>query len=360
MSAVRSRRRTLLPPALAFVTAALGTAVAATAVTATATAAAPATTTAQNSAPTAAQNSAPAAAERSGPAQQRPTWAIAHRVLTAEGVSAALRDGANALEIDATAWKEGWWADHDGTLTSYGDPMADMFDQVAKEHRAGRQVSFVWLDMKNPDWCESSDPERKQCSAAALRDLARNKLESHGIRVLYGFYGTEGGRGWKDVTGSLNSKEGVAYSGDYADVRSGYAEHGAAVARNQRVMDNGLFSMAFKFGSIREELQAGGEARDRGELARTVGWTVGPGDRERAETLLDGSDAGVGSGTGAAVDALIYGNRMSCYPDGVRGPKGCGTDDSGVRESLSYITDYVEAHPKSRRMATSRDIPFGS
>ncbi|MFJ9175342.1 phospholipase [Streptomyces sp. NPDC102360] len=327
MSAVRRRRRTLLPLALAFVTAALGTAGAAAA----------------------SRGGAPA--EESG--RQRPTWAIAHRVLTTQGVTAALRDGANALEVDATAWKEGWRADHDGTLTSYGDTMAAMFDQVAKEHRAGRQVSFVWLDMKNPDWCESSDPDRKQCSAAALRDLARAKLESQGIRVLYGFYGTEGGSGWKDVTGSLTSKEGVAYSGTYADVRGGYAEHGAAIARNQRVMDDGLFSMALKFGGIREELEAGGRARDRGELARTVGWTVGTGDRERTETLL------ADSAGGAAVDALIYGNRMSCYPDGVSGPKGCGTNDSGVREPLSYIQDYVEAHPNTRRMATSRDVPFG-
>ncbi|MEW2219446.1 phospholipase [Streptomyces sp. NPDC006990] len=290
----------------------------------------------------------------SAAAQQRPTWAIAHRVLTTGGVTASLRQGANALEIDATAWRDGWWADHDGTLTSYGDSMAAMFDQVAEEHRAGRQVSFVWLDIKNPDWCESGDPEWRHCSVAALRDLARSKLESQGIRVLYGFYGSEGGAGWQDAVGDLNAEEAISYSGDYAEVRDGFAEHGAAVPSNQRIMDKGLFSMALDFGSIQEELRAGGAARDRGELARTVGWTVGTGDRERTATLLDSS------GPGAAVDALIYGNRMSCYPDGVSGPDGCGTDDSGVRTALSYIRDYVRAHPGTRRMATPQDIPFGS
>ncbi|MEI5136240.1 hypothetical protein RB199_33535 [Streptomyces libani] len=74
--------------------------------------------------------------------EQRPTWAIAHRVLTTGGVTTALKNGANALEMDATAWRKGWWADHDGTLTSYGDTMSAMFDQVAKEHDDGRQVSF--------------------------------------------------------------------------------------------------------------------------------------------------------------------------------------------------------------------------
>ncbi|MGW0731184.1 phospholipase [Streptomyces sp. NPDC002851] len=287
-------------------------------------------------------------------AQQRPTWAIAHRVLTTGGVVKALENGANALEIDATAWRDGWWADHDGTLTSYGDTMADMFDQIAKERADGRHVSFVWLDMKNPDWCDSDDPAWRHCSVAALRDMAREKLESRGVRVLYGFYGKEGGSGWKTALADLNSKEAVSFSGDYADVRDGFAAHAPDLPGDQRVMDNGLFSMALKFGSIREELEAAREPRDAGELAQTVGWTVGEGDRERAATLLNTS---AGS---AAVDSLIYGNRMACYPDGVSGPKGCGTDDSGVRESLSYITDYVKAHPESRRMATPRDIPFGS
>ncbi|MFJ9467739.1 PI-PLC domain-containing protein [Streptomyces caniferus] len=289
-----------------------------------------------------------------GAADQRPTWAIAHRVLTTGGVTRALENGANALEMDATAWHKGWWADHDGTLTSYGDPMSAMFDQVAKEHEQGRHASFVWLDMKNPDWCDSNDPKWRHCSVAGLRDMARKKLESKGIRVLYGFYGKEGGSGWKTALADLNSKEAVSFSGDYAQVRDGFAEHGPNVPGNQRVMDNGLFNMALKFGSIRKELEAGRKARDAGELGLTVGWTVGKGDGDRAATLLDAS------GGSAAVDSLIYGNRMSCYPDGVSGPKGCGTDDSAVRESLSYITDYVKAHPDTRRMATPRDIPFGS
>ncbi|MGX1759315.1 phospholipase [Streptomyces lydicus] len=286
--------------------------------------------------------------------EQHPTWAIAHRVLTTGGVTTALKNGANALEMDATAWRKGWWADHDGTPTSSGDTMSDMFDQVAKEHDHGRHASFVWLDMKNPDWCDSNDPKWRQCSVAGLRDMARQKLESRGIRVLYGFYGKEGGSGWKNALADLNSKEAVSYSGDYAQVRDGFAKYGPNVPGNQRVMDKGEFNMALKFGSIREQLAAARKARDAGELAQTVGWTVGKGDGERAATLLDSSDGS------AAVDSLIYGNRASCYPDGVSGPKGCGTDDSEVRESLSYITDYVKAHPDTRRMATPQDIPFGS
>ncbi|MEV0324612.1 phospholipase [Streptomyces sp. NPDC050658] len=335
MAAPRRLRSALLPLALVASAAALGTGAA---------------TAAPEAAPSEAASSE-AAPSTDG---QRPTWAIAHRVLTTGGVTRALANGANAVEIDATAWRKGWWADHDGTLTSAGDTMADMFDQVAKEHDGGRHVSFVWLDMKNPDWCDSDDPEWRHCSVAALRDLAREKLESRGIRVLYGFYGTEGGSGWKTALGDLNPKEAVSYSGGYAQVRDGFAEHGPDVPGSRRVMDNGLFSMALKFGGIREELEAARKPRDAGQLAMTVGWTVGKGDGKRAATLLDSS------GGSAAVDGLIYGKRMSCYPDGVSGVKGCGTNDSGVRESLSYITDYVKAHPETRRMATPKDIPFGS
>ncbi|RII22130.1 Phospholipase D precursor [Streptomyces sp. YIM 130001] len=296
----------------------------------------------------------PKAARDAAPDTQRPTWAIAHRVLTTGGVTRALDHGANALEIDATAWRDGWRADHDGTATSYGDTMSDMFDQVAKDHADGREVSFVWLDMKNPDWCDSGDAEWRHCSVAALRDLAREKLESQGIRVLYGFYGTEGGSGWKNALGDLNSKEAVSYSGSAAEVRDGFAEHGPDVPARQRIMDNGLFDMSLKFGTIREELSAARADRDNGDLAGTVGWTVAKGDADRTATLLDSSEGS------PAVDSLIYGHRMSCYPDGVTGPKGCGTNDTAVREALASITSYVDTHPETRRMAGPKDIPFGS
>lgn len=302
--------------------------------------------------------STPAAAAATGshaPAP-RPTYAVAHRVLTADGVDTALKHGANAVEIDATAWKKGWWADHDGTPTSAGDTMEAMLQRIAQRRGEGRTVNFVWLDIKNPDHCRSDDAKWRHCSVAALRDLARRTVEKQGVRVLYGFYGTEGGTGWKDVTAGLRPLEGVDVSGNAEDVAKAFAAHGSRIPANQRVMDKGLFSIALTPRKIVAELRAGAEARSRKELASTAGWTVGTGDEKNVAKLLAPYTAG-----GTDADSLIYGLRAACYPDGTskwRG--GCGTDDSSVRKALASITDHVAGHPAERRMATNSDVPFGS
>ncbi|MFI2238950.1 phospholipase [Streptomyces chrestomyceticus] len=302
--------------------------------------------------------STPAAAAATGSPQPapRPTYAVAHRVLTADGVDTALRHGANAVEIDATAWKKGWWADHDGTPTSAGDTMEAMLQRIAQRRGEGKTVNFVWLDIKNPDHCRSDDAKWRHCSVAALRDLARRTVEKQGVRVLYGFYGTESGTGWKDVTAGLRPLEGVDLSGNAEDVAKTFAAHGARIPANQRVMDKGLFSITLNGRKITSELRAGAEARNRKELASTAGWTVGTGDEKNAAKLLAPYAAG-----GADADSLIYGLRAACYPDGTskwRG--GCGTDESSVKKALASLTDYVAGHPAERRMATNSDVPFGS
>jgi hypothetical protein len=62
----------------------------------------------------------------------RPVYAIAHRVLMTNGVWDALNDGANALEIDIRADKNGWNAQHGRNAVSRGDAAELMFNVLPK------------------------------------------------------------------------------------------------------------------------------------------------------------------------------------------------------------------------------------
>ncbi|MFI8363863.1 phospholipase [Streptomyces sp. NPDC085612] len=195
---------------------------------------------------TTAVSAAPAATAGAG--QRRPVYAIAHRVDTLGGVDAALKHGANSIEIDVCTWwnPNEWRAWHD--CSSAGDnrlgPSFDsMVDRILSHASAGRRLSMVWLDIKDPNYC--GERENRGCSVAGLRDKAQ-RLTAAGIQVLYGFYeyhggGTPdvGGRGWQSLEGRLGPLEGITTTGTRDRVQGAFDRSGSGFPAGRRVMDYG-------------------------------------------------------------------------------------------------------------------------
>lgn len=271
----------------------------------------------------------------------RPFYAIAHRVLTVGGAGAAVQHGANAMEIDMTAWKKGWWADHDGTITSYGDTAEDMFRTIADLRREGKTINFVWLDIKNPDYCDPDSSTWRLCSIDELRDLARLYLEPVGVRVLYGFYGsTVKGRAYRRIFQGLNSNEALNINGEASEVTEAFQRNGEP-EKGRRVMSYGYFNLPFQFGNCGEkryytctELRQGAEG---GSFGQVFGWTAATGQHWQVDKLV---------GT-AGVDGLIYGFKATYY-----------YDHADTRNTVALIREVVGEYSDRRYIARQEDEPW--
>ncbi|KAF4968278.1 hypothetical protein FZEAL_10409 [Fusarium zealandicum] len=228
---------------------------------------------------------------------RRPFFAIAHRVLEDYGIRSALSHGANAIEIDMTAWSRGWWADHDGLPTSAGGTAEKMFQTVAEERKAGKNIIFVWLDLKNPDY----EPDAsKRTSVEGLRRLARDILQPVGVKVLYGFYkSTIGKRAYDSIRGGLNANEALNVDGDVAMVERELQ----MLPRGQRVYSNGYFDLVLKFDGPLDNLTA---ASNSASFGKVFGWTLANhNDKTKVAQLVND----------AHVDGLIYGFKHTHYYD---------------------------------------------
>ncbi|CAI6095927.1 unnamed protein product [Clonostachys chloroleuca] len=69
---------------------------------------------------------------------RRPFYAIAHRIIKGYDVRSALAHGANAINIDMTAWSSGWWVGHDGLPTTARDTAKKMFQTISEERKESR------------------------------------------------------------------------------------------------------------------------------------------------------------------------------------------------------------------------------
>lgn len=273
---------------------------------------------------------------------RKPIYAIAHRVLRPESVTAAIEHGANALEVDLTAWHFEWWADHDGKLWSSGSMARELFQFIAQQQQNGGNIAFVWLDIKNPDYCENT----RRCSIEGLQSLVREILEPVGLRALYGFFETEDSRGYRVVRDSLNENEAVCLSGKTNDVLDFYDSTAGSVPAAQRVMDYGNTDLGKGFGNCHgegdnantcTELRKGSEASTNGKLGKVMGWTSGQDDTQQVDKML--GEAGV--------DGIIYGFPSAEYED-----------EPATRAAFQDIMDFVNSHSDTHRMANRDDAPW--
>lgn len=88
----------------------------------------------------------------------------------------ALKHGANSIEIDVCAWwnPNEWRAYHDCSSAGEnrrGPSVDSMIDRILSNAQAGRRLSLVWLDIKDPNYC-GEEPNRG-CSVAACATRRR-------------------------------------------------------------------------------------------------------------------------------------------------------------------------------------------
>lgn len=273
----------------------------------------------------------------------RPFYMIGHRVLVQQGINDAIMNGANALEIDMTADRDGgWWADHDNLPGSRGDAARTMFEAIAKARKAGKNITFVWLDLKNPDRCFPYDKNLRYCSILALRDLAREILEPLGVRVLYGFSkDTLSSNAWQIIRNNMTSNEALNMNGQTPDVITAFENGAPPIQQSQRVMSYGYFSLRTQFGNCDEnnyntctELRQAVESKQFGKV---FGWTSSKGQADLVDKLLGR----------AGIDGLIYGKPFNMY-----------ADDEECRAAAQDIILWVHAHPDLAYFATNNDPPW--
>ncbi|KAL9115445.1 MAG: hypothetical protein Q9227_000766 [Pyrenula ochraceoflavens] len=274
---------------------------------------------------------------------RRPLYLIAHKVLSTQGVDDALKDGANALEMDMTAWKDGWWCDHDGKRDppSWHASTLDQFRYVADKRKAGGNIQFVWLDIKNPNWCEPDDPKWEVCSVKGLQQMARDILQPAGVRVLYGFMSSKG-KAFPYIRDGLNDNEAINLDNSEKQIPSEVNEEGLLdVYAGHKVGSYGDDDLRYHFGNCHEEKPKDGwrytctqlrQAGHTGSWGKIFGWTVTPGQSDFVEDMF----------TSALVDGTIYGFSSDIY-------------SSGAASAAKDVMNWINKHEKICKKADNDD-----
>jgi hypothetical protein len=266
-----------------------------------------------------------------------PLYVIANRVLTSKGVKHAVNMGANAIKMDIKGKiADGWWTDPHGMGWTAKEKAGPIFKTIASQRKGGMNVTFVWLDIKNPDYC---NPFYYRCTIDRLRNLTRSILQPQGVHVLYGFDTAES-HAYRFIRDGLNELEAVNINGPFGQVEAAFENHGPEDV-NKRTMAYGRYSLDVDFGTCHEpdfytctELRQG--AAGKKTIGKTYGWVVTEGQSQYITQLLD-----------AGVDGLVFGFKATRF-----------SDHGIVRSALADIKSWVAAHPHVRYLATNADKPW--
>ncbi|PGH18092.1 hypothetical protein AJ79_00720 [Helicocarpus griseus UAMH5409] len=278
--------------------------------------------------------------------KKQATYAIAHMVLDKKGLKDAVDHGANAVEIDIAAFKEGWWADHDTKGKSWGDKLEDLLGEIAKKYT--KQIAFVWLDFKASGGNGVVDTNKckakEKCSVESLHKIVQKTLGKAGVNTLYGFFQDKSVKGhtMKYFSKNLKAGEAIVLSGEEDKVLKTF---GKSVPAGKRVLDYGYTELSKGFGSLKcnekdyktcAGLRNASKARDKGKLKRVFGWTANHSDGQFVNAMLDK----------AKVDGIIYGFQKTRY-----------YDHKESKQAAKNILDNVK-RSKNRYMATWKDKPW--
>ncbi|KAG9499625.1 hypothetical protein J7337_008084 [Fusarium musae] len=197
---------------------------------------------------------------------KKPFYAIAHRCNNMGAVQRAVKDGANAIEMDLfSEGKDGWWASHDGPSKN-GNSAKEMFDNIAAHRKAGKQI-----------------------------------LEPQGVHILYGFYGNGNGNAYQLLQSGLTANEALNVDGRSSPLQQFFNNKGPSSIQ-KRVASYGWMDLKNGFGNCTESGDAHltcTQLRQEvasGKFGKVFGWTAVVDQVQLVHKLM-----------GVGIDGTIYG-----------------------------------------------------
>jgi sphingomyelin phosphodiesterase D len=213
-----------------------------------------------------------------------------------------------------------------------------MFKHIASARQAGHTITFVWLDMKNPDdYSGTKYPGQYPNSTfEVLRDLARQYLTPVGIGILYGFYGTGESEAYRTIAKDLRENEAIALDGDAQEMKKYFDTYGPADAK-KRIISRGHFNLDFPTGYPESKYDSLKDSAKSGLFNKVFGWTVLQDQQYVLGKMLDY----------AHVDGVIYGRAVNSYNESIT-----------TLITSDWIKNELAKRGDRYRLAESKDRPW--